>query len=667
MFIERFIPGAGNPLRLHVHPATIRRGRHKRNYRPSPAQEWQPVLDMLGIEHGEALAIEARARMSGLTFQAELLASGRVYEDQLFRALARWLGLGFEPSIKPHNLILQEDGCLEALQQTDGVCQAAAYDGEGNTVLLIAPHGLDLTGMRGFLERYERLRHRLRIIPPSALRSAMKARSAKAIARIAVNSLHDRLPKFSARTVVNAWQGALIGAIAVALPSSLVLWPSSTLLSLHIMLSAFFFSCILLRFFAGLEARRTVREPELSSHTPADLPVYTVLVALYREADVVPQLLMALNRLVWPRGKLEIKLVCEADDHETLEALRAHQLHPHVEIVEVPDIGPRTKPKALSYALPLSRGDLVVLFDAEDRPHPFQLMEAWQTFNKSDDRLACLQAPLSISNGSDSWISSMFAFEYSALFSGLLPWLARRGYVMPLGGTSNHFRRDALEEVGGWDPYNVTEDADLGMRLRRFGYRSGTLTYPTLEDAPTDFKTWLPQRTRWFKGWAQTWLVHMRNPRELYRELGFGSFLMMQIMVSGMLVSALAYAVFTLTALFLAGFHLSGGELTRQQYVLLGLDLMNVVLGHAAFIALGWWTLPRQKRISLARHAINTPRYWFIMSVAAWRAIWQLCRRPHLWEKTPHKPHKGTHFKKSSPLPMILSSSLPMASMSRPS
>src|SRR5690606_32601106 len=123
-----------------------------------------------------------------------------------------------------------------------------------------------------------------------------------------------------------------------------------------------------------------------------------------------------------------------------------------------------------------------VLYDAEDRPHPFQLIEAWQRFRESGEDLACLQAPLVISNRRESWISAMFAFEYSALFKGILPWLARQRLVVPLGGTSNHFRRSTLESVGGWDPCNVTEDADLGLRLRRLGYRIGTITSPTYED-----------------------------------------------------------------------------------------------------------------------------------------------------------------------------------------
>src|SRR5690606_15621773 len=181
-----------------------------------------------------------------------------------------------------------------------------------------------------------------------------------------------------------------------------------------------------------------------------DMPVYTVLVALYKEAAVVPELLVSLSRLVWPRAKLEIKLVCESDDHETLAAIRALDLRSYVEVVEVPVSLPRTKPKALSYALPLSTGDYVVIFDAEDRPHPYQLVEAWHRFRVSNENLACLQAPLVVTNGNASWLARMFAFEYSALFTIVLPWLARQRLVLPLGGTSNHFRRSALEEAGGW-------------------------------------------------------------------------------------------------------------------------------------------------------------------------------------------------------------------------
>ena len=265
-----------------------------------------------------------------------------------------------------------------------------------------------------------------------------------------------------------------------------------------------------------------------------------MLIALYKEAEIISELLAALDALVWPRSKLEIKLICEADDTETLQAIRAHKLPSVVEVIEVPVHGPRTKPKALAYALPATSGEYVVLYDAEDRPHPLQLVEASQRFRDGGPRLACLQAPLEISNRDQGPMARLFAFEYAALFRGLLPWLAARSLLLPLGGTSNHFRRSVLDEIGGWDPYNVTEDADLGLRLARFGYRVETIRCPTYEDAPEDLKTWLPQRTRWFKGWLQTWLVHMRNPRLVAGDLGLRSVAVLNVLFAGMLISAIA-------------------------------------------------------------------------------------------------------------------------------
>lgn len=253
----------------------------------------------------------------------------------------------------------------------------------------------------------------------------------------------------------------------------------------------------------GAVWRPKVRQAEISLPLSPDLPVYSVLVALYKEAEVVPDLLVGLGLLAWPRSKLEIKLVCEQDDAETIAAINVHPLRSFVEVILVPPSLPRTKPKALAYALRLSRGELIVLYDAEDRPHPMQLAEAWQRFQTAGRDLACLQAPLEIANRQENIIANMFGFEYAALFRGLLPWLADNRITLPLGGTSNHFCRDVLEEIGGWDPYNVTEDADVGLRLARHGYRCETLSCPTREQAPADFASWHRQRVRWFKGWTR--------------------------------------------------------------------------------------------------------------------------------------------------------------------
>jgi cellulose synthase/poly-beta-1,6-N-acetylglucosamine synthase-like glycosyltransferase len=285
-------------------------------------------------------------------------------------------------------------------------------------------------------------------------------------------------------------------------------------------------------------------------------------------------------------------------------------------------------------------GELVVLYDAEDRPHPLQLIEAWQGFRKGDARLACLQAPLVVTNFRRGAIARMFAFEYAALFRGLLPWLARRGLFIPLGGTSTHFRREALDAVGAWDPFNVTEDADLGLRLARHGYHVGMITRPTYEEAPEKLGNWLPQRTRWLKGWMQTWLVHMRSPADLWRDLGPASFAMAQILCAGMVVSSIAHAVFlgSLGYVFLVfAWHETIGPL---QSAILGVDAANIVLGYLTFLVLGRRTLLAKERMTFWKTILLTPVYWLLISFAAWRALWKLYREPHHWEKT-HHPRRG--------------------------
>jgi cellulose synthase/poly-beta-1,6-N-acetylglucosamine synthase-like glycosyltransferase len=284
-------------------------------------------------------------------------------------------------------------------------------------------------------------------------------------------------------------------------------------------------------------------------------------------------------------------------------------------------------------------GEFVALYDAEDRPHAHQLIEAWQRFSTADARLACLQAPLVVSNGKAGLLPRLFSFEYAGLFRGLLPWLARRGLMMPLGGTSNHFRRAALQEAAAWDPYNVTEDADLGLRLCRFGYRTETISRPTYEDAPESLPVWLKQRTRWFKGWIQTWLVHMRHPVRLARELGLGSFIVAQVLFAGMVASALVHPLM----IFVIGGALLQATLSSLGPFggfLLGIDVVNLASAYFAFILLGMATLTPSERSGIWKALLCVPVYWLMMSIAAWRALWQLHWDPYLWEKTPHQRHR---------------------------
>lgn len=461
---------------------------------------WIPVLRRLGV-HGSLMgSIARRARANGTTFRAELLMGGLISEDAFYRALADELGLAFLADIDAEILVIRHEDCLTELVRND-LCVLARLSGvAGAATLLLAPQGGDLE--RFLMLKYESpaVRDRICVMPPSALRAALMRRARHELTRQATNGLFESTPKYSAKLTLSGWQAFFIGVLAVALP--LLAWfnPVSAFVALHVAGIWFFFCCSAARVLAAFHSPDRTGLPAVIR--AEERPVYSVLVALYREAEVVPRLLVALSRLQWPRHRLEVKLICEADDKETLDAIRAHRLRGSVEVIEVPPSLPRTKPKALRYALPLTSGEFVALFDAEDQPHPLQLEEAWQRFCARGAKLACVQAPLDITNGQNSILSGLFAFEYAALFHGLLPWLARVNRLLPLGGTSNHFRRSALVEVGAWDPHNVAEDADLGVRLARFGYASETISLPTREQAPEDFAAWRPQRSRWFKGWA---------------------------------------------------------------------------------------------------------------------------------------------------------------------
>jgi cellulose synthase/poly-beta-1,6-N-acetylglucosamine synthase-like glycosyltransferase len=261
--------------------------------------------------------------------------------------------------------------------------------------------------------------------------------------------------------------------------------------------------------FAGQAPGRTIRISD------DKLPIYTIICALYREASVVNNLVAAIRALDYPPEKLDVKFVVEADDRDARRALAELDLGPPFAIITAPPIGSRTKPKALNVALPFARGSFTVAYDVEDVPEPDQLRRAFNAFMATDERLACLQASLTIDNTTDSWLARMFTASYAGQFDALLPGLAALHLPLPVGGSSNHFRTTALRQAGGWDPYNVTEDADLGICLHRLGYRSATLSSATYEEAPARFGAWLRQRTRWYKGWIQTWLVHMRRPRRL--------------------------------------------------------------------------------------------------------------------------------------------------------
>lgn len=605
-------------------------------YHTTMVQEWLPVFIKLGFGISETQKLAHIATRNGTSIAREIISNELTSEEVLFSSLAEHLNLPFITEIDPSHIVLDEQQREFALSSRSGMPLTILNDGDGRIFHLLTLPDIDPSIVRTWLSRWPDIADKIIIAPPSSLRKALMQRSRDKMLDDAQNRLFLRMPEYCARIVASGRQGIYVGMLLIAFPILLAMWPFATMMALHFIGFVAFSACIALRVMAlsGLKQMRLTKLPDTK---PRDLPVYSVLVALYHEREVLPQLLAALERLKWPHSKLEIKLVCEADDYETLDYLRAQHLKPWFEVVEVPPGLPRTKPKALAYALPLTSGEFITLYDAEDRPHPLQLLAAWHRFKSGDGNLACLQAPLIVTNTSASPLSRMFGFEYSGLFRGLLPFLARNKLVVPPGGTSNHFRRAALMEIGGWDAHNVTEDADLGVRFKRFGYDVDIITYPTFEDGPEELGVWLPQRIRWFKGWLQTWLVHMRAPRKLWHDLGATSFVTMQILFAGALLSALIHPFFLASIFYALTSLLLFGASSFHESIFAAFGLANVLAGYAAFIALGWSTLLPSEKKSLPLIIALTPLHWILLSVAAWLSLWELYRRPYHWNKTPHR------------------------------
>ncbi len=435
-----------------------------------------------------------------------------------------------------------------------------------------------------------------------------------------------------------SWQKAAFAGAAAAIAAGAVTAPRGTLAALMAFLALPFFCVVVLRAIAlgqtGNVSRSAERSPEIARG--ASLPRYSVLVPLLREATVVPALVAALRRIDYPADKLEILFIVESFDAETRAALEAGPLPEGARIVVVPEGEPRTKPRALNYALEFATGEYVTVYDAEDVPEPDQLLKALAVL-RSRQSIGCVQSRLNIYNSADTWLTRQFTIEYTALFDCLLPALERLSLPVPLGGTSNHFPRAVLESVGGWDPFNVTEDADLGIRLARAGLSVEVLASTTWEEAPRSFVVWRGQRTRWLKGWIQTYLVHMREPFRLARELGVRRFLGFQVLMGGLLLSALVHPWFyVLAALDAAHGLLTVVPDSWAGRALWWLGVFNLVIGYATGVALGTVAVRARGQSSLAVHALLMPAYWLLISLAAYRALLQLAVAPYLWEKTEH-------------------------------
>ena len=433
----------------------------------------------------------------------------------------------------------------------------------------------------------------------------------------------------SFRTGLSRTQIAILNSLFAGLGAATLLQPNLMIWLVSYFLSGLFFCFVIWRGFlivVGLSARQQTRSTP--PNQSANLPVYSILVPLYQEAEIMAQLAGALRALNWPQDRLDIQLLIEADDIETLLAARKMRFPPRTRISIVPSHGPRTKPNALNYGLGRAEGSYLTIYDAEDLPHPDQLREAYNAFETCSPHTVCLQAPLIADNPDENWLSAHWALEYDVQFGLLMPGLTRLQMPVLLGGTSNHFRRDALFALGGWDAWNVTEDADLGLRIARAGLRCAVMSMPTYEDAPADLGVWVAQRSRWVKGFIQTWLVLMRSPAITARELGLRRFVAAHLSLGTAILAPLLFApCMIIVLLALASNTLAIGPIGTT---LLIAALVVGLMGDLC--APGRWHLRRVVAM------LTRTLYWPLHFLAALRAIWELAKDPFFWAKTPHKP-----------------------------
>jgi cellulose synthase/poly-beta-1,6-N-acetylglucosamine synthase-like glycosyltransferase len=574
-----------------------------------------------------------RAAALGIGADRVLIAAGTLSEEAYLRALGAVLGVAFEPlDDTPRALCPLND---ERLIESAAAAGMLPLTIGGDFFVVVAPRGAAARRLLLAIKENPSLALRFRFTSAERLNRFVLRCAETAIAARATDFLKRKWPSLSAAPP--RWRANVPSIVAIMLPAiaAFIFAPAGTMLVFEVMLAAVFLAWLGLRL-AGACVKSPIPDP--SPGLPdAALPVYTVIAALYREAASVDGLLRAIERLDYPAEKLDVIIVVEADDRETRAAIAARKTRVPVTVIPVPTRGPRTKPKALNVALPFAHGTFTVIYDAEDRPEPNQLRRALQEFRAGGGDLACVQARLSIDNDADSWLAQLFTAEYAAQFDVFLPGLAALHLPLPLGGSSNHFYTATLREAGGWDPYNVTEDADLGMRLARFSRRTGVIDSTTYEEAPAHLGAWLRQRTRWFKGWMQTWLVHMRQPARLFRELGLPGFLTFQLIVGGNALAALVHPLFMGGLIYAVS---SGAPPWRGDSeafaVLAAVYGVTAIIGYLTSAFLGWLGLSRRGLLSSAWILLLTPVHWLLLSLAAWRALHQLVVAPYAWEKTEH-------------------------------
>jgi cellulose synthase/poly-beta-1,6-N-acetylglucosamine synthase-like glycosyltransferase len=458
--------------------------------------------------------------------------------------------------------------------------------------------------------------------------------------KASVYELMRRDPKSSASTTFTTPQLAFLFILLGIIAAGKVLNFKNTSIAINVVISMFFLVAITFKLFLALvgsrfELHQAVTKDEVRNVVNADLPLYTVLLPVYKEDKLIKKLIWNLQSLDYPREMLDIKLLIEEDDDKTLKAVQNLDFPAVFEVIVVPFHMPKTKPKACNYGLHFSRGKFLTIYDAEDIPDTDQLKKVVTLFAKLPDHYICIQSALNYFNRNENFLTRMFTLEYSYWFDYMLPGLDTLDIPIPLGGTSNHFKMDALVELGAWDPFNVTEDADLGVRAYAKGYKIAIINSTTYEEANNEPINWIRQRSRWIKGYMQTYLVHMRNPAELIRKIGFKGFLGFNFFIGATSATFLVYPLLLAIFICYLVFDFSTIRTLFPDWVLF-MAIFNLMVGNILMIYVNMMAVFKRRYFELILFALANPVYWLMHSAAAYMGLYQLITNPFYWEKTNH-------------------------------
>jgi cellulose synthase/poly-beta-1,6-N-acetylglucosamine synthase-like glycosyltransferase len=567
-----------------------------------------------------------------------LATLGYITRLELYEGLAIHFGLPFETDTSYIRDNIDRAVATMLTHQEIMEYQAVPFKLEGNTLFVLTADPNSQHAMNFLYRRFGTDQISQIVITDLDLMNVSEELYRDSILDASIHGLLYRNPAESAHKVITGPQLIFCVVLLCGLATWLYLSTHTFVIFAVFLIQILYAVPVLFKAVVSLWGLKRRQQPIMSelpsSYDEHDMPVYTILIAAYKEAEVIGTLIKSLKKLDYPEDKLDIILLLEEDDNKTLQAAKMERPPASWRFLVLPDSIPKTKPKALNYGLKFARGEYLTIYDAEDMPEPDQLKKAVAAFRESPDNYICFQSRLNYFNKNENFLTKMFTLEYSGWFDCLLPGLFRAGLPIPLGGTSNHFDVQKLKRIGAWDPFNVTEDADLGIRASIEGYKVGVIDSTTYEEANSRLRNWIRQRSRWVKGYIQTLLVHNRHPLKTMKAIGLWPWFSYNLLIGGtpatFLLSPVMWVLF-ICSLFL--------PILGHLYLpasLLYLTSFNLFIGNALVILIAMIGVLPRKNYDLLPYAILSPVYWILQSAGAYKGAWQLLTKPFYWEKTTH-------------------------------